>query len=731
MYKIHTMNKMSQISEENFRIILDSIGDAVIVTDTEGKVVRLNPVAQRLCGWNMEEALAKPLEEIFHIVNAETGEPVENPCKQVMAKGSAVGLANHTMLISRDGRRYQIADSASPIRDDNNAIRGVVLVFRNVTEEYENRKRLRESERQLREAQKLAHIGVWSWTAATDTVKWSEELYHIAGLNPAEPAPTYAEHPKIYTPESMEHLGKAVESSLNFGEPYDLELQLLRPDGEIRDVYAFGGPAYSEDGKIMGLYGTVQDITERKNYERALRESEQWFKSLYEDSPIAIEIYDPEGKLIQANRACLNLFGVTDVSQISGFSLFEDPNVTDDIKNRLKQGENVSYDVPFDFNKVKENNLYETSKSGWMYISVYISPLYKEEKKGIYGYVVKVLDLTERRLKEEELKKEKYRISSILEGTHVGTWEWNVQTNETTINNRWAEIIGYSVEELSPVSFDTWKEFTHPEDYEKSKALLQKHFSGELDFYESECRMKHKNGHWVWVLDRGKVATWTNDGKPLWMYGTHQDITKQKQALEEKTFLMRELNHRVKNNLSMVSSLIHLKDISLGREVDLSDLNRQIDAIRIVYDKLYKTENVGRIDVKGYIQEILQTVFSLSGMVIQLDHHLEELMLPSSRAVPIGLIVNELATNAVKHGFSGTDTPRFTIKLSNDEANKLHMLSISNNGPPFPEDVVPENHENLGLRLVSALAEQLGGSFELKRTPYPVFIINFPEEDTP
>jgi diguanylate cyclase (GGDEF)-like protein/PAS domain S-box-containing protein len=120
------------------------------------------------------------------------------------------------------------------------------------------------------------------------------------------------------------------------------------------------------------------------------------------------------------------------------------------------------------------------------------------------------------------------RLKNIIEGTRTGTWEWNFQTGETLFNDRWASIIGYELSELEPISIETWIKFVHPDDLKLSEELLEKHFSGELPFYECEVRMRHKDGHWIWVLDRGKVTKWTPDGKPLQISGTHQDITERK-----------------------------------------------------------------------------------------------------------------------------------------------------------------------------------------------------------
>lgn len=118
---------------------------------------------------------------------------------------------------------------------------------------------------------------------------------------------------------------------------------------------------------------------------------------------------------------------------------------------------------------------------------------------------------------------------SVLEGTQIGTWQWNVQTGETIFNERWAQILGYSLSELSPISISTWLALAHPDDLAESGALLQAHFDGQQPFYDYKCRMKHKDGHDVWVHDRGRVVSWTADGQPLMMYGTHADITEQKQ----------------------------------------------------------------------------------------------------------------------------------------------------------------------------------------------------------
>jgi PAS domain S-box-containing protein len=158
--------------------------------------------------------------------------------------------------------------------------------------------------------------------------------------------------------------------------------------------------------------------------------------------------------------------------------------------------------------------------------------------------LVTLLDITLMKQAAASLIIDKRRLATILIGTNAGTWEWNIKTGAAIFNERWAEILGYKLAELSPVSIETWKRFVHPEDFKLSEDLLQKHFSGETEYYVCEARMKHKNGHWVWVSDKGCVNEWSTDGEPLYMSGTHQDITQskeQKQLLYEAERFSRDI----------------------------------------------------------------------------------------------------------------------------------------------------------------------------------------------
>ena len=178
----------------------------------------------------------------------------------------------------------------------------------------------------------------------------------------------------------------------------------------------------------------------------------------------------------------------------------------------------------------------------------FISYMFMEDSKEVIQWTIR--KISARTHSNESFSDLKLNLESIVQGSYIGTWEWNVQTGETVFNEMWAQIIGYSLAELYPTSILTWELLAHPDDLKQSAELLDQHFAGELPCYDFECRVKHKNGKWVWVHDRGCLRSRTKDGKPLMMYGTHTDITKrkciEKQLEENKEHLLKVIAEKEK-----------------------------------------------------------------------------------------------------------------------------------------------------------------------------------------
>lgn len=152
---------------------------------------------------------------------------------------------------------------------------------------------------------------------------------------------------------------------------------------------------------------------------------------------------------------------------------------------------------------------------------------------------------------KSELQNEKQRLASIIQGINAGTWEWNLQSRQAIVNETWAKLIGYQLQELEPITIDTWEKLTHPEDHQVSVKKLQAHLDGQSPSYEVEIRMKHKKGHWVWIQDIGQVITRTNNGKPLMMYGTHTDISITKKTAHE----LQQANQGLQNAVTKANAM--------------------------------------------------------------------------------------------------------------------------------------------------------------------------------
>ncbi|MFW5777464.1 MAG: PAS domain S-box protein [Spirochaetota bacterium] len=452
-------------SEENLRVTLESIGDAVIATDRLGVVTRMNPVAERLCGWPREEAIGRALPEVFHIVNADTRARVADPAARVLETGHTVGLANHTVLIARDGTEYQIADSAAPIVNEAGEVAGVVLVFRDVTEQYETERRLRE------------------------------------------------------TAESLD--------------------------------------------------------------------------SFLRHSPLLMSEIDPQGRYLRVNPALARVVG-TAPSQIEG-----------------RRFEEI---LPAELARIFER-----------------------------------------------------RVATVRETRRP------VRVEDTVVTD-----------------------------------------DGSRPYVTTLFPLVDPDGT---LRSIGAVAHDVSDYRRM-----EEGL---RDALRSKEALMRELNHRVKNNLSLLASLISLKDAET--EEDLSDIRHRIRAIGLVHEKLYQYEGGRLISVRDYLQHLLEAVFSsLTSQNVRIVNEVDDVRTDPDTAVPLGLIVNEIATNAIKHGFRPDEEPCFTVGLTSNPEDPGDALTLSNTGAPFPEELDLESADTLGLQLVVGLTEQLGGTVELRKRPHPVFTIRFP-----
>jgi len=199
------------------------------------------------------------------------------------------------------------------------------------------------------------------------------------------------------------------------------------------------------------------------------------------------------------------------------------------------------------------------AKNCRVWIRINSRPLLMGEDGLPQGVVTTFEDISQLRATQAALEAQAARMAELIEATRLGTWEWNVAAGSLVVNRRWAEIVGYAPEELEPLSIETWMRLCHPDDLARSGELLNEHFQGVRPYYDFEARMRHKDGSWVWVHDRGRVVEWSGERKPVLMAGTHADITGRKKA-EQVSAEARERLERLIRNMPFPLTLTRMSD---------------------------------------------------------------------------------------------------------------------------------------------------------------------------
>lgn len=464
----------------------------------------------------------------------------------------------------------------------------------------------------------------WLEISATD-IEWNQKksvllfLTDITKKKESEDALIESEHRKNSIINSMNNTLLILDMNLVFKEFYTPNTSnlLMAPDEFIGKCFTkinFPNPAFSI------IYKALLEIIKTKepqNVEYFLKigNDTQWFNAsitVVEDNcneilivirnitkikEIEKEIYlerdlfskGPVATFLWKNSPNWPILRVSEnIKTILGY---ENKDLINKEYNSLIHPEDLERTNNEVFKNINENiNSFEQSyrlknvdgKYNWFYDFTKIIRDKNNQVIEIRGYI-----FNQNHIKDIEfqLEKERKRLENIIDSNSIGTWEWNVQTGETIFNERWAEIVGYTLDELKPISIDTWIKLVHPDDVEKSTSALNAHFRGESNQYECEVRMKHKNGHWVWVLDKGKVLNFTPEGKAHIMFGTHTDITERK-AFERKIIevSIRDPLTNIYNRRHIFSRLNEIKAKYERDKIDFSIAILDIDYFKKVND---------------------------------------------------------------------------------------------------------------------------------------------------
>lgn len=774
--------------EEGLQITLNSIGDAVIATDANGRVTRMNPVAEKLTGWTQAEARNEPLDRVFNIVNSITRKPVENPVEEVILTGRKVGLANHTLLIARDGSEYQIADSAAPILDQYGKTKGVVLVFRDVTDEYRNAQALQESEEKYRKLFENAPVGIFRTNARGQALGVNKTMAQIVGVNtPEEAVAHYTDLGRqLYVrPERREEFIRLLREK---GRVEDFEYEARTVDG--RKIWlTMNAQMQAGDQGDLEIEGFTTDITARKEAEVERDTVIQLFNRLNqpngmgglmndtinflrewsgcqavgvrlqegEDYPYFETRGFPEKFVLREKYLCATKRDGELLRDSQGNAVLECMcgNV---IRGRFNPAlpfftENGSFWT----NSTTELLASTTEKdrqartrnrcNGEGYESVALIPLrygnqtlgllqFNDQRRGMFTKKKIVLmehlalnlamGLAQRQTAEAlRRSEEKYRL--LVENQNDLVTQFDGNQRLQFASPTYCATFGISEADLLGRSF---MPLIHEADRPQVLTSLQKALEPPY-FSQHEERALTVNS-WRWFAWSLKAVVGEN-GQVSSIVGVGRDITEQKlaeealrKAYQEKQELFRELQHRAKNSFTMINSMTDLMaEASSTPEVQfaLAEVASRTRAIAELYDLLYATDAVREVRLDDYCERISASLAYPSSR-IGVTTAYEEMSVAVKVAAPLGLILTELITNAVKHAFP--HGRQGTIRVSLRRIENQGVMEVEDDGVGLPENFNVAQCESLGLKLVQVLVAQIRGRWKVDSVGGTRVLVEFP-----
>lgn len=748
-----------RVSEERYRVTLMSVGDGVIVTDPTGCVQLMNPVAEKLTGWKQDEALGKPLEEVFHIINEESRQRLEDPARKVMREGNVAGLANHTLLISRDGREYLIADSGAPIRFEQGEISGVVLVFRDQTDEHSAQHRLEESEKKFR---------TYFESSPTAISLTNPEGIYIA-INQAYSEMTgYSEEEVIGKPtadftyvDDRPAFENRRSASLADKQPsFQIEKRMINKEGKI--IWVSGNTNLIKDNQGTPLFFLAHmiDVTQQKEAEEELRLSEERFRLLAESAPEGI--FAQSGlRFVFVNPAAVSLFGAKDKEELMSEPMMERfvPDVRKEITERIQ--EIISEKKPAGV--VERRCIRMDGEEFDAEVSAgYFSWQGKE------GTLVFIRDISERKQAERELQERNEFIRTILDNLPIGIAVNSVASGVdfNYMNDKFLEFYRTNREALAKTD-SFWEAVYEDEEFREEirRRVIQDTSSGDISHMQWDDIPIRRKGEKTTYISARNIPIQRNE----LMVSVVWDTTHRKKAedairelnaslekrVEQRTHELKEaqeklllqerlavlgqlagsVSHELRNPLGVISNSIYVLT-SLLKDAD----QKTKDYLQMISEETRRSEKIisdmldfakARIpDARGIqIEEIIRNVIDSSNIpgnieaIINLD---KEIPMAYADPLQITQILRNLAVNASQAMPNGGKLIISASPLRREKKDFIR-LKVKDTGEGMTGEVLGKIFEplfttkargiGLGLPLSKSLIEANGGWIEAESVP--------------
>ena len=620
------------------------------------------------------------------------------------------------------GHEFFASYNGCPIHDDNGKIAFAFITIHDITE----RKRAEEMLRLHMAIMETVAEGIFLIGLEDNIIKWTNSKFEkLFGYGPGEMVGMHVDKVNAPTEKTPTETRFSIVDMLRQTGEWHGEIKSIKKNGThfwcYIHVSLFNHPEF---GTVMVSAHT--DITDRKQAEAALQESELRFRTMANAIPQLAWIARADGHIFWYNQRWYDYTGtVPEQMEGWGWQNVHDPNVLPKVLERWQVS--LATSEPFDMTFPLRG-----ADGVFRPFLTRVIPL-KDNAGRVMQWFGTNTDISELKRVEQALRESEALYRSIGESIDYGVWICAPDGRNTYASESFLKMVGITQEQCSNFG---WGDVLHPDDAERTIAAWQEcvRTGGKWDI---EHRFRGTDGQWHHVLARG-VPVRNEQGEIISWAGINLDISRIKQAeeqirasLAEKEVLLKEVHHRVKNNLQVISSLISLQADSLADEQlqgVLGDVRDRVRTMALVHEKLYQTEDLARLDFAEYAPSLLKYLWSAHGAAtgnVRLNMSLAPLILPVEMAVHCGLILNELASNAIKHAFPGGSGGEVTVTLEHDPATGAVCLRVRDNGVGLPADLDWRQSSSLGLRLVQMLAGQMRGTVQTGPGPGTEFQISF------
>lgn len=714
--------------------ILDGMADGAVVADIHGRILQFNPAAQAMTGRNDLDESSSDWSGYYGLYETDGKtmlSPTEIPLRRAMA---GVAVDDRELIIRPLGGRDDVWVSASarPLREASGEIWGGVVVFRDITAQRQMRAQLQQSEERLRLALAAARMGTWEWNPETNRLRWSEHDSAVIGSTPASFEGELEDVLDVVFPADRDSFEQYVREILSARSESTYIAWTFRVDVENRGPHWLcisGKVTRAEDGRARTVIGTFRDVTEQVQNDRLLLLQAQIVANMAEG---ALLVRASDLHIVYANAKFNTIFGYEEEELIGRPAAILNAHgaqtpeavASEIVEQVLSQGE-WSGEVE----NVRKNgerfwcranvSSFDHPEHGLVFIAVQAE--ITEEKRAQAQLASHAAALARSR---ESLWTQTRILRSVLDSMREAV----IVTNEEgrfVLGNRAAEVIcGSDISEST--LFQGCTSCTSDDCECDDGSPIQRALRGEaVDDAEVTLRTELMPEDRIYSINARPIMNVTGEagGGVVVLH----DITERQKAadqiqssLREKEVMIKEIHHRVKNNLQVISSLLslqsgQLKDDAIRTLFDESQ--HRIRSMALVHESLYRSEDLAQVDFRRYVETLADSLvdsYRMPGAAIKVDFDLEPISFSIDHAVPCGLILNELISNALKHAFPQQAAGRITIELRSLTDGRVR-LAVADDGRGIPESFEIENVASLGMRIVRNLTEQLRGAIHIER----------------